>query len=179
MQILRTAQDDVGCLEDVDDGQVTVIKGLEMNNLVAAVGLRDLRSGTKPLAVGGLRLTGQIVCPRAKVIIETRLPWWLKGVDMLQGLQDCQKWQETMEKGIAMNDQVAQSKLSWEVCRWQQGHKGGMGTMAKPIGCTWAERMYLSNNTSRAWPAGCSLTSRLSGNINSLALRRKVCVLKW
>jgi hypothetical protein len=123
-----------------DDGQRLVIKGLEMNNLIAAqAGAADLMNpGNKTIGSGrdsvleGAKLFAQ----GQKVVMNTNNAKVLKeGVDMLRdGFKIAIGGKETMEKGMAMNDQVAQSKgLTDKFADGNKIMKDGMATMAQGI----------------------------------------------
>ncbi len=113
-----------------DDGQRMVIKGLEMNNQIAAkAGVQDLMNpGNKTIGSGRdsvLRAPSSFAQGQ-KVVMEANDPGVMKeGVDMLRdGFKIAIGGKETMEKGMAMNDQVAQSKgMHGQVCRRQQDHE--------------------------------------------------------
>ena len=120
-----------------DDGQRMVIKGLEMNNQIAAqAGVQDLMNpGNKTIGSGrdsvleGAKLFAQ----GQKVVMDASDPGVMKeGVDMLRdGFKIAIGGKETMEKGMAMNDQVAQSKGCLD--KFADGNKimkDGMATMA-------------------------------------------------
>jgi len=123
-----------------DDGQRLVIKGLEMNNLIAAqAGVQDLMNpGNKTIGSGrdsvleGAKLFAQ----GQKVVMDASDANVMKeGVDMLRnGFKIAIGGKETMEKGMAMNDQVAQSKGIMD--KFADGNKimkDGMATMAQGI----------------------------------------------
>jgi hypothetical protein len=130
-----------------DDGQRLVIKGLEMNNLIAAqAGVADLMNpGNKTIATGrDTVLTGaKAFAQGEKVVMNTDDAKVLKeGVDMLQGgFKIAMDGKEMMEKGMAMNNQVCESKGSLE--KFADGNKimkDGMATMAQGI------KLYMQGN---------------------------------
>lgn len=123
-----------------DDGQRMVIKGLEMNNQIAAqAGVQDLMNpGNKTMGSGrdsvleGAKLFAQ----GQKVVMDASDPGVMKeGVDMLRdGFKIAIGGKETMEKGMAMNNQVAQSKGIMD--KFADGNKimkDGMATMGQGI----------------------------------------------
>jgi hypothetical protein len=123
-----------------DDGQRTVIKGMEMNNMVAAqLGVEDLmKPGNNIVKTGrdtvlqGAKLFFQ----GEKTIMNTNSASVLKaGIEELRkGFKIAMDGKQMMEKGMAMNDQVAQSKGA--VDKFADGNqiiKTGMGTMADAI----------------------------------------------
>jgi hypothetical protein len=123
-----------------DQGQRMVIQGLEMNNQIAAqAGVQDLMNpGNKTMGSGrdsvleGAKLFAQ----GQKVVMDASDPKVMKeGVDMLRdGFKIAIGGKETMEKGMAMNDQVAQSKGIMD--KFADGNKimkDGMATMAQGI----------------------------------------------
>ena len=123
-----------------DEGQRMVIKGLEMNNQIAAqAGVQDLMNpGNKTIGSGrdsvleGAKLFAQ----GQKVVMDASDAKVMKeGVDMLRdGFKIAIGGKETMEKGMAMNDQVAQSKGCMD--KFADGNKimkDGMATMAQGI----------------------------------------------
>jgi hypothetical protein len=136
-----------------DDGQRMVIKGLEMNNLIAGqMGFVDLmKPGNTVMGKGrdtvleGAKLFAQ----GQKTVMETDNAKVCKeGVDMLRnGFKIAMDGKEMMEKGMAMNDQVAQSKGAMD--KFADGNKimkTGMGTMAEAIKLYMqGERLYLGN----------------------------------
>jgi len=130
-----------------DDGQRMVIKGLEMNNLIAAqAGVQDLMNpGNKTMGSGrdsvleGAKLFAQ----GQKVVMEASDPKVMKeGVDMLRdGFKIAIGGKETMEKGMAMNDQVAQSKGIMD--KFADGNKimkDGIATMGQGV------KLYMQGN---------------------------------
>ena len=131
-----------------DDGQRMVIKGLEMNNLIAAqAGVQDLMNpGNKTIGSGrdsvleGAKLFAQ----GQKVVMDANDAKVMKeGVEMLRdGFKIAIGGKETMEKGMAMNDQVAQSKGIMD--KFADGNKimkDGMATMAQGI------KLFMQGNT--------------------------------
>jgi hypothetical protein len=123
-----------------DDGQRTVIKGLEMNNLLAGqLGFQDLmKPGNTVMGKGrdsvleGAKLFAQ----GQKTVMTTNNAKVLKeGVDMLRdGFKIAIGGKEMMEKGMAMNDQVAQSKGALD--KFADGNKimkDVMATMSQGI----------------------------------------------
>jgi hypothetical protein len=123
-----------------DQGQHTVIQGLEMNNQIAAqAGVQDLMNpGNKTIGSGrdsvfeGAKLFAQ----GQKVVMNASdRKVMKKGVDMLRdGFKIAIGGKETMEKGMAMNDQVAQSKGIMD--KFADGNKimkEGMAAMAQGI----------------------------------------------
>ncbi len=123
-----------------DEGQRMVIKGLEMNNQIAAqAGVQDLMNpGNKTIGSGrDSVLTGaKSFAQGQKVVMEASDAKVMKeGVDMLQtGFKIAMGGKETMEQGMAMNDQVAQSKGIMD--KFADGNKimkDGMATMAQGI----------------------------------------------
>lgn len=136
-----------------DDGQRTVIKGLEMNNLIAAkLGVEELmKPGNKTMGTGrdtifeGAKLFAQ----GEKIVMTTNdAKVFKEGVDMLKnGMKIAMDGKGMMEKGIAMNNQVAESKGA--VDKFADGNKimkDGMGTMAEGIKLYMqGEALYLGN----------------------------------
>ena len=135
-----------------DDGQRMVIQGLEMNNQVAAkVGCADLmKPGNKTIRKGRDTVINgaQTFARGQKVIMDN--PESLKvikeGVDMLRtGFKNAIDGKTMMEKGMCMNDQVAQSKGFMD--KFADGNKimkDGMATMGNAIKLFMqGERMYL------------------------------------
>jgi hypothetical protein len=137
-----------------DEGQYMVIKGLEMNNQIALqLGVQDLMSpGNKTIGMGRdtVLVGDKGFAQGQKVIMENPdTPKVVKeGVDMLRsGFKHAMDGKQMMEKGMAMNDQVAQSKGAMK--KFADGNKimkDGMGTMAEAIKLYMkGERMYLGN----------------------------------
>ena len=135
-----------------EDGQRTVIKGLAMNKQVAAkLGFADLlEPGNKTIGLGrDSVLTGaKSFAQGQKYIMEhPNDPKVVKeGVDMMRnGFKTAIGGKKTMEKGIAMNNEVAQSKGAMD--KFAEGNKlvkEGMDTMGEAVREFMpAERMYL------------------------------------
>ena len=123
-----------------EDGQSTVIKGLEMNNQVAAkMGFQELmKPGNKTIGLGrdSVFTGAKSFAQGQKVVAEASDPKVMKeGVDMLQnGFKIAIGGKETMEKGIAMNNQLAESKGALD--KFADGNKimkDGMDTMAEGV----------------------------------------------
>ena len=123
-----------------DDGQRMVIQGLEMNNQVAAkVGCADLmKPGNQTIGTGrDTVLEGaKTFAQGQKVVMNASDAKVMKeGVDMLRtGFKNAMDGKEMMEKGMAMNDQVAQSKGIMD--KFADGNKimkDGMATMGQGI----------------------------------------------
>jgi hypothetical protein len=143
-QQMQTMKDASKMMSDAwkmfDDGQRTVIKGLEMNNQMAAqAGVQDLMNpGNKTIGSGrdsvleGAKLFAQ----GQKVVMDASDTKVMKeGVDMLRdGFKIAIGGKETMEKGMAMNDQVAQSKgIMGKFADGNKIMKDGMAAMAQAI----------------------------------------------
>lgn len=134
-----------------DEGQLTVIKGMEMNNQIAAkAGCPDiLNPGNKTMASGrdSVLEGSKMFAQGQKVVMEASDPKVLKeGVDMLRnGFKMAMGGKETMEKGMAMNDKVAKSKgLTAKFADGNKMMKDGMATMGEGIRLFMqGERMYL------------------------------------
>jgi hypothetical protein len=137
-----------------DDGQLMVIEGLEMNNLIAVkLGVQDLMiPGNKTIGMGRdtVLVGAKGFAQGQKIIMENPdTPKVVKeGVDMLRsGFKIAMDGKQMMEKGMAMNDQVAQSKGAMD--KFAEGNKimkDGMGTMAEGIKLYMkGEKMYLGN----------------------------------
>jgi Na+-transporting methylmalonyl-CoA/oxaloacetate decarboxylase gamma subunit len=135
-----------------EDGQHTVVKGLAMNKQVATqLGFADLLTpGNKTIASGrDSVLTGaKSFAQGQKYIMEhPNDPKVVKeGVDLLEnGFKTAIGGKKTMEKGIAMNNEVAQSKGAMD--KFAEGNKlvkEGMDTMGEAVREFMpAERMYL------------------------------------
>jgi hypothetical protein len=123
-----------------DDGQRTVIKGMEMNNQIAGqMGFLDLmKPGNKTVKTGrDTVLTGaKLIAHGEKTIMGCNDAAVLKkGVEELRkGFKIALDGKGMMEQGLAMNDQVAQSKGAAD--KFADGNnivKTGMGTMADAI----------------------------------------------
>jgi hypothetical protein len=141
MQVMKDASKMMsGAWKMFDQGQRMVIQGLEMNNQIAAqAGVQDLMNpGNKTIGSGrdsvleGAKLFAQ----GQKVVMDASDPKVMKeGVDMLRdGFKIAIGGKETMEKGMAMNDQVAQSKGIMD--KFADGNKimkDGMAAMAQGI----------------------------------------------
>jgi hypothetical protein len=99
-----------------NDGQRMVIKGVEMNNLVAAqAGLEDkmapgnkvIEDGRKTFAQGG-----KLIAQGEKTYLDNKGTPGVAapGLKMMaDGFEIAQNGKEMMKKGVAMNDQVAQT----------------------------------------------------------------------
>jgi hypothetical protein len=134
-----------------EEGQSTVIKGLEMNNQVAAqMGFQELmKPGNKTIGLGrdSVFTGAKSFAQGQKVVMEASDPKVMKeGVDMLRnGFKIAIGGKETMEKGIAMNNDLAKSKGALE--KFAPGNeimKTGMGTMAEGIKLFMkGEKLYL------------------------------------
>jgi hypothetical protein len=123
-----------------EDGQHTVIKGLEMNNQIAAqMGFQELmKPGNKTIGLGrdSVFTGAKSFAQGQKVVAEASDPKVMKeGVDMLRnGFKIAIGGKETMEKGIAMNNQLAESKGVMD--KFAEGNKimkDGMDTMAEGV----------------------------------------------
>jgi hypothetical protein len=120
-----------------NDGQSTIIKGVEMNNLVAVQGgFQDLMApGNQVITTGretaarGAKLFAQ----GEKTYLDNKgAPSVAKqGINMMvDGFKIAQDGKEMIKKGTAMNDQVAQGKGALD--KFAQGNqviKTGMETM--------------------------------------------------
>lgn len=137
-----------------EDGQSTVIKGLEMNKQVATQGgFADLLDpGNKTISLGrdSVFTGAKSFAQGQKVVMENPdSPKVMKeGVDMMRnGFTTAKGGKETMEKGIAMNNQVAQSKGVMD--KFAEGNKiikEGMDTMGEGVReFMQAEKMYLKS----------------------------------
>jgi gas vesicle protein len=155
-QVSKEVKDAAKMMSDAwkkfEDGQHTVIKGLAMNKQVATqMGFEDLLTpGNKTIASGrDSVLTGaKSFAQGQKYIMEhPNDPKVMKeGVDLLQnGFKTAIGGKEMMEKGVAMNNQVAQSKGAMD--KFAEGNqlvKQGMDTMGEAVREFMpAERMYL------------------------------------
>jgi hypothetical protein len=155
-QVSKEVKDAAKMMSDAwkkfEDGQHTVIKGLAMNKQVATqMGFEDLLTpGNKTIGSGrDSVLTGaKSFAQGQKYIMEhPNDPKVMKeGVDLLEnGFKTAIGGKETMEKGIAMNNQVAQSKGAMD--KFAEGNKlvkEGMDTMGEAVREFMpAERMYL------------------------------------
>jgi hypothetical protein len=123
-----------------EEGQSTVIKGLEMNNQVAAkMGFQELmKPGNKTIGLGrdSVFTGAKSFAQGQKVVAEASDAKVMKeGVDMLRnGFKTAIGGKETMEKGIAMNNQLAKSKGCLD--KFADGNKimkDGMDTMAEGV----------------------------------------------
>jgi hypothetical protein len=130
-----------------DDGQRMVIKGQEMNNQVAAqLGVLELMDpGNKTIKTGRDTVLecAKLFAQGEKIVMNTDDAKVLKeGVDMLKnGFKIAMDGKEMMEKGMAMNNQVCESKGSLE--KFADGNKimkDGIGTMAQGI------KLYMQGN---------------------------------
>ena len=123
-----------------DDGQRTVIKGMEMNNQIAGqMGFLDLmKPGNQTVGKGrdtvleGAKLFAQ----GEKTVMGASDAGVLKaGIEELRkGFKIALDGKQMMEQGLAMNNQVAQSKGAAD--KFADGNqivKTGMGTMADAI----------------------------------------------
>jgi hypothetical protein len=135
-----------------EEGQSTVIKGLEMNNQIAVqMGFQELmKPGNKTMGSGrdSVFTGAKLFAQGQKVIMENPdTPTVLKeGVDMLRnGFKIAIGGKETMEKGMAMNNELAKSKGALD--KFAQGNeimKTGMATMAEGIKLFMkGEKLYL------------------------------------
>ncbi len=135
-----------------EEGQSTVIKGLAMNKQEATqLGFADLlEPGNKTIGLGrdSVMTGAKSFAQGQKVVMENPdSPKVMKeGVDMMRnGFKTAIGGKETMEKGIAMNNQVAQSKGAMD--KFAEGNKivkEGMDTMAEAVREFMpAEREYL------------------------------------
>jgi hypothetical protein len=136
-----------------DDGQSMVIKGLEMNNQVAAkLGCEDLmKPGNQTIGKGrdtvveGAKLFSQ----GQKVVMDASDAKVMKeGVDMVRkGFKTIMDGKAMMEKGMCMNDEVAKSKgFMNKFAEGDKLMKDGMSTMGDAIRLYMqGERMYLGN----------------------------------
>jgi hypothetical protein len=135
-----------------EDGQRTVIKGLAMNKQVATqMGFEDLLTpGNKTIGSGrdSVFTGAKSFAQGQKYVMEhPNDPKVVKeGVDMMRnGFKTAIGGKATMEKGIAMNNQVAQSKGAMD--KFAEGNKlvkEGMDTMGEGVREFMpAERMYL------------------------------------
>jgi hypothetical protein len=134
-----------------DDGQLMVIQGLEMNNQVAAkLGYEDLmKPGNQTIGKGrdtvleGAKLFSQ----GQKVVMDASDAKVMKeGMDMVRnGFKTIMDGKVMMEKGMAMNDQVAKSKGFMN--KFADGNKimkDGMSAMGDAIRLYMqGERIYL------------------------------------
>lgn len=134
-----------------DDGQRTVIQGLENNKLAAVqAGVGDLMDpGNKTIGIGrdtvlqGAKLFAQ----GQKTVQEATTAAVAKeGMDMMRsGFKIMMDGKQMMEKGVAMNDQVAQSKgITGKFSEGNQLIQTGMGMMGSAIkNYMQGERLYL------------------------------------
>ena len=155
-QVSKEVKDAAKMMSDAwkkfEDGQRTVIKGLAMNKQEATkLGFEDLLTpGNKTIGSGrDSVLTGaKSFAQGQKVVMENpNSPKVMKeGVDMMRnGFTAAKGGKETMEKGVAMNNQVAQSKGALD--KFAEGNKlvkEGMDTMGEGVReFMQAEKMYL------------------------------------
>jgi hypothetical protein len=123
-----------------DEGQHMVIKGVEMNNQVAGpMGLLDLmKPGSKVVKDGrdAVLQGGKLIAQAEKSIMNSSDPKVMKaGLEELRkGFKIAMDGKGMLEKGLAMNDRVAQSKgVADKFADGNQIVKTGMGTMAQGI----------------------------------------------
>jgi hypothetical protein len=155
-QVSKEVKDAAKMMSDAwkkfEDGQGTVIKGLAMNKQVATqMGFADLlEPGNKTIGSGrdSVFTGAKSFAQGQKVVMENpNSPKVMKeGVDMMRnGFKAAIGGKATMEKGIAMNNQVAQSKGAMD--KFAEGNKlvkEGMDTMGEAVREFMpAERMYL------------------------------------
>ena len=155
-QVSKEVKDAAKMMSDAwkqfEDGQHTVIDGLEMNKQVATKGgFGDLLDpGNKTIGLGrdSVMTGAKSFAQGQKVVMENpNSPKVMKeGVDMMRnGFTAAKGGTETMEKGIAMNNQVAQSKGALD--KFAEGNKlvkEGMDTMGEGVReFMQAEKMYL------------------------------------
>jgi hypothetical protein len=123
-----------------DDGQRTVIKGMEMNNMVAAqLGIDNLMAPGNNVVKTGRDTVLQgakLFAHGEKTVMGANNAGVLKaGIEELRkGFKIAMDGKGMMEKGMAMNDQVAQSKGA--MAKFADGNqiiKTGMGTMADAV----------------------------------------------
>jgi hypothetical protein len=120
-----------------EDGQHTVIKGLEMNNQIAAqMGFQELmKPGNKTIGLGrdSVFTGAKSFAQGQKVVMEASDAKVMKeGVDMLRtGFKIAIGGKETMEKGIAMNNQLAESKGALD--KFAEGNKIMKDGMAEGV----------------------------------------------
>jgi hypothetical protein len=123
-----------------DSGQRMVIQGQEMNNQVAAqMGIDNLMApGNKVISDGRSTILqgAQLFAHGEKTIMGCNDAGVLKaGVDELRkGFKIAMNGKDMISQGMAMNDQVAQSKGA--VAKFAQGNqtmKAGMSTMADAV----------------------------------------------
>ena len=157
-QEMQVMKDAVKMMSDAwkmfDDGQRMVLQGLEMNNQVAAqAGVQDLMApGNKTIGTGRDTVVNgaQTFAKGQKVIMDNpeSLSVVKEGVDMLRtGFKNAMDGKEMMEKGMAMNDQVAQSKgIMDKFADGDKSMKDGMATMGNAIRLFMqGERLYLGS----------------------------------
>jgi hypothetical protein len=155
-QVSKEVKDAAKMMSDAwkkfEDGQRTVIKGLAMNKQVATqMGFEDLLTpGNKTIGSGrdSVFTGAKSFAQGQKYVMEhPNDPKVVKeGVDMMRnGFKTAIGGKATMEKGIAMNNQVAQSKGAMD--KFAEGNKlvkEGMDTMGEGVREFMpAERMYL------------------------------------
>ena len=155
-QVSKEVKDAAKMMSDAwkkfEDGQHTVVKGLGMNKQVATqMGFADLlEPGNKTIASGrdSVFTGAKSFAQGQKVVMENpNSPKVMKeGVDMMRnGFTAAKGGKATMEKGIAMNNQVAQSKGALD--KFAEGNKlvkEGMDTMGEGVReFMQAEKMYL------------------------------------
>jgi hypothetical protein len=123
-----------------DDGQRTVIKGVEMNNQVAAQGGFDslIAPGNKVIQDGpNTVLQGaQLFAHGEKTVMNASDASVIKaGVEELrQGFKIAMGGKDMISQGVAMNDQVAQSKgAAGKFADGDNIIKTGMSTMADAV----------------------------------------------
>jgi hypothetical protein len=123
-----------------DQGQRMVIQGQEMNNLVAAqLGVDKLMApGNKVISDGRATVLqgAQLFAHGEKTVMGANDAGVLKaGIEELRkGFKIAMDGKGMMEKGMAMNDQVAQSKGA--AAKFADGNKimkDGMNTMAQAV----------------------------------------------
>jgi hypothetical protein len=134
-----------------DDGQRTVIEGMEKNNLTATqAGVKDLMTpGNKTVGTGrDTVLEGAKLFAQGQRIVQgaTDSKVAKEGMDMMRsGFKIVMDGKQMMEKGVAMNNQVAQSKGLMD--KFNEGNQliqTGMGSMGDAIkNYMQGERMYL------------------------------------
>jgi hypothetical protein len=136
-----------------DDGQRTVIKGVEMNNQVAAQGGFDslMAPGNKVIQDGrNTVLQGaQLFAQGEKTVMNASASSVCKeGIDMLrQGFKIAMGGKDMISQGVDMNDQVAQSKgAAGKFADGDNIIKTGMSTMADAVKLFMqGEALYLGN----------------------------------
>ena len=134
-----------------DDGQRTVIEGMEKNNMAATqAGVKDLMTpGNKTVATGrDTVLTGAKGFAQGQRIVQEAIDAKVakEGMDMMKsGFHIMMDGKQMMEKGVAMNNQVAESNgLTDKFSEGNQLIKTGMGMMGSAIkNYMEGERLYL------------------------------------